>query len=115
PDGSEDFVVYCDTFGLGLGYVLMQGGKHRWIELFSDYDCEICYHHGKANVMADVLSRKERVKPKRVRAMNITLHSSVKNRILVAQKKASDESVRLQKSLDEMIKLRNDGALYYLG
>nr|GEY98662.1 hypothetical protein [Tanacetum cinerariifolium] len=41
----------------------------RWIELFSDYDCEIFYHPGKANVVADALSRKERVKPKRVRAI----------------------------------------------
>ncbi|GKG20881.1 putative reverse transcriptase domain-containing protein, partial [Tanacetum coccineum] len=37
----------------------------RLIELFSDYDCEIRYHPGKANVVADDLSRKERVKPKR--------------------------------------------------
>ncbi|GKE29489.1 putative reverse transcriptase domain-containing protein [Tanacetum coccineum] len=35
--------------------------QHRWIELFSDYDYEICYHPGKANVVADALSRKERV------------------------------------------------------
>nr|GEW81226.1 putative reverse transcriptase domain-containing protein [Tanacetum cinerariifolium] len=46
--------------------------QRRWIELFSDYDCEIRYHIGKANVVADALSRKERVKPKRVRAMNMT-------------------------------------------
>nr|GEV34799.1 hypothetical protein [Tanacetum cinerariifolium] len=55
------------------------------VELFSDYDCEICYHPGKGNVVADALSRKERVKPKRVRAMNMTLQSSVKDRILAAQ------------------------------
>nr|GEU29824.1 putative reverse transcriptase domain-containing protein [Tanacetum cinerariifolium] len=39
-------------------------------ELFSDYDCEIRYHPGKANVVADALSKKERVKPRRVRVMN---------------------------------------------
>ncbi|GJT11316.1 putative reverse transcriptase domain-containing protein [Tanacetum coccineum] len=139
PDGPEDFVVYCDALGLGLGCVLMQRGKviayasrqlkiheknytthdlelgaRRWIELFSDYDCEISYHHGKANVVADALSRKERVKPKRVRAMNMTLQSSIKDKILAAQKEASDKSTVLRKGLDEMIKLRNDGALYYL-
>ncbi|GKD24907.1 putative reverse transcriptase domain-containing protein, partial [Tanacetum coccineum] len=41
--------------------------QRRWIELFSDYDCEIRYHAGKANMVADALSRKERVKPKRVK------------------------------------------------
>nr|GEZ79561.1 hypothetical protein [Tanacetum cinerariifolium] len=88
PDGLKDFVVYCDAFGIGLGYVLMQrvmvrayassqkelNMRHRrWIELLSNYDCEIGYHPGKANVVADALCRKERVKPKRVRAINMTL------------------------------------------
>nr|GEV41395.1 hypothetical protein [Tanacetum cinerariifolium] len=65
-DGPKDFVVYCDASGLGLGCVLMQRGKRHWIELFSNYDCEIRYHPGRANLVADALSRKERVKPKRV-------------------------------------------------
>ncbi|GKD19725.1 putative reverse transcriptase domain-containing protein [Tanacetum coccineum] len=39
--------------------------QRRWIELFSDYDCKIYYHPGKVNVVADALSRKKRVKPKR--------------------------------------------------
>ncbi|GKD49569.1 putative reverse transcriptase domain-containing protein [Tanacetum coccineum] len=69
--------------------------QRRWIELFSDYNCEIRYHPGKANIVADALSRKERVKPKRVRAMNMTLQSSIKG-------------------LDEMIKCRSDRVLYYL-
>ncbi|GKE93821.1 putative reverse transcriptase domain-containing protein [Tanacetum coccineum] len=64
--------------------------QHRWIELFSDYDCKICYHPGKVNVVADALSMKERVKPKRVQAMNMTLQSSIKDRILAAQKEACD-------------------------
>ncbi|GJT83882.1 putative reverse transcriptase domain-containing protein [Tanacetum coccineum] len=88
--------------------------QHHWIKLFSDYDCEIRYHPGKVNVVADALSRKERVKPKRVQAMNMTLHSSIKGKILAAQEEASHESAGLQKGLDEMIERRSDGALYYL-
>nr|GFB64472.1 retrotransposon protein, putative, Ty1-copia subclass [Tanacetum cinerariifolium] len=41
------------------------------VELLSDYECEIKYHPGKENVVADALSRKERLKPRRVRAMNV--------------------------------------------
>ncbi|GJZ80415.1 putative reverse transcriptase domain-containing protein [Tanacetum coccineum] len=88
--------------------------QRRWIELFSDYDCEISYHPGKSNVVADALSRKERLKPKRIRAMNITLQSSIKDKILTAQKEASDESAGLQRGLDELIEHRSDEALYYL-
>nr|GEU91001.1 reverse transcriptase domain-containing protein [Tanacetum cinerariifolium] len=82
------------------------------LELFSDYDYGIRYHPGKVNVVADALSRKERVKPKRVRAMIITLQSCIKDRILPAQNEAVNESVGLQKGLDEMIEQRSDETLY---
>nr|GEX82481.1 putative reverse transcriptase domain-containing protein [Tanacetum cinerariifolium] len=104
PNGPNDFVVYCDASGIRLGCVLMQR------ELFSDYDYdyEIRYHLGKENVVADALSRKKRVKPKRVRAMNMTLQSSIKDRILTAQKKVVDESVGLHKGFDSQCKsIRN--------
>ncbi|GJR51094.1 putative reverse transcriptase domain-containing protein [Tanacetum coccineum] len=95
PEGSEDFVVYCDASLKGFGAVLMQREKctvyidhkslqyildqkelnmrqRRWIELLSDYDCVIRYHPGKANVVADALSRKDK-EPIRVRALVVTI------------------------------------------
>ncbi|GJR33021.1 putative reverse transcriptase domain-containing protein [Tanacetum coccineum] len=86
----------------------------RWIELFRDYDCEICFHPRKANVVADALSRKERVEPKRIQAMNMTFQSSIKDRILAAQKEAFDEPAERQRWMDEMIERRSDEAFYYL-
>ncbi|GKA13902.1 putative reverse transcriptase domain-containing protein [Tanacetum coccineum] len=132
PEGSEDFVVYCDASHKGLGAVLMQREKvisyasrqlkiheknytthdlehgsvvfsmklwrhylygtkctmftdhkslqhilnqkelnmrqRHWLELLSDYDCEIRYHLRKANVVTDALSRKDRSKPLRTEA-----------------------------------------------
>ncbi|GJT42901.1 putative reverse transcriptase domain-containing protein [Tanacetum coccineum] len=98
PDRPEDFGVYCNASGIGLGCVLMHRGKkelnmrqRHWIELFSDYNYEIRYHPGKANVVVDALSRKERVKLKRIRSMNMIVQSSIKDRILAAQKEAIDE------------------------
>ncbi|GJY50515.1 putative reverse transcriptase domain-containing protein [Tanacetum coccineum] len=88
--------------------------QRRWIELFSDYDCEIRYHPGKANVVADALSRKERVKPKRIRSMNMALYSSIKDTIIAAQEEASDEPTEMQQGMDELMKRRSDEALYYL-
>ncbi|GJV10947.1 putative reverse transcriptase domain-containing protein [Tanacetum coccineum] len=62
--------------------------QHRWLELLSDYDCDICYHPGKENVVADALSRKERVKPLRVRALVMNIGLNFPKQILEAQTEA---------------------------
>ncbi|GKA60123.1 putative reverse transcriptase domain-containing protein [Tanacetum coccineum] len=144
PEGSEDFVVYCDASLKGFGAVLMQREKviayasrklrkneenytthdlelgvvvfalrlwrhylydtkctvytdhkslqyildqkelnmrqRRWIELLSDYDCVIRYHPGKANVVADALSRKDK-EPIRVRALVVMVHNNLPEQI----------------------------------
>ncbi|GJV95823.1 putative reverse transcriptase domain-containing protein [Tanacetum coccineum] len=59
-----------------------------WLELLSDYDCEIRYHPRKANVVADALSRKEWNKPLRVRALVMTIGLNLPKQILNAQTKA---------------------------
>ncbi|GJX36819.1 hypothetical protein Tco_0248376 [Tanacetum coccineum] len=65
--------------------------QRRWIELFCDYEYEIRYHPGKANVVDDALSRRERVKPKRVREMAMTIQSGVKGMILAVQGEAFNQ------------------------
>nr|GEY54860.1 hypothetical protein [Tanacetum cinerariifolium] len=149
PEGSKDFVVYCDASHKSLGIVLMQREKliayasrklkiheknytthdlelgsvvftlkiwrhylygtkctmftdhkslqhildqkelnmrqRRWLELLSDYDCDIRYHPRKANIVADALSRKERDKPLRVRALVMTISLNLPKQILEAQ------------------------------
>ncbi|GJS13758.1 putative reverse transcriptase domain-containing protein [Tanacetum coccineum] len=54
------------THDLELGSVKeLNMRQRRWLELLSDYDCDIRYHPGKANVVANALSRKERIEPLR--------------------------------------------------
>ncbi|GKD33261.1 putative reverse transcriptase domain-containing protein [Tanacetum coccineum] len=62
--------------------------QRRWLEFLSDYDCEIRYHQRRANVVADALSRKERIKPLRVRALVMTIGLDLPKKILEAQTEA---------------------------
>ncbi|GKB89173.1 putative reverse transcriptase domain-containing protein [Tanacetum coccineum] len=90
PDGVEDFVVYCDASNQGLG---------------------------KANVMADALSRKERVKPRRVRAMVMIIQLGVRGMILAAQSEAfKQENVLAERlhGLDQQMERREDESLYFM-
>nr|GEU96101.1 putative reverse transcriptase domain-containing protein [Tanacetum cinerariifolium] len=76
-------VVFTDH--KSLQYILNQKElnlrQRRWIELLSDYDGEIRYLPGKVNVVVDALSRKERIKPLRVRALMMTIHNDLPKRI----------------------------------
>ncbi|GJZ53703.1 putative reverse transcriptase domain-containing protein, partial [Tanacetum coccineum] len=91
--------------------------QRRWIELFSYYECEIHYHPGKANIVANALSRKERVKPKRIRAMAMTIQSRVKRMILAAQSEAfKEENVPAERlhGLDQQMERKEDESLYFM-
>nr|GEX54613.1 putative reverse transcriptase domain-containing protein [Tanacetum cinerariifolium] len=84
-DGTEDFVVYCDASLKGFGAVLMQREKvityafrqlktHE--ENYTTHDLEI----GKANIVVDALSQKERERPLRVRSLVMTGHTDLLER-----------------------------------
>ncbi|KAI3715416.1 hypothetical protein L6452_22398 [Arctium lappa] len=180
PEGTDDFVVYCDASHQGLGCVLMQRNKviayasrqlkvheknytthdlelgavvfalkiwrhylfgtkctiytdhkslqhifgqkmlnmrqRRWVELLNDYECEIKYHPGKANVVADALSRKERVKPIRTRALGMLVQSSIKTQVREAQEKAlktENLSCEALHNLEKEFESRSDGVRYF--
>ncbi|KAD7477365.1 hypothetical protein E3N88_00501 [Mikania micrantha] len=182
PEGSDDFIVYCDASNLGLGCVLMQRDKviayasiqlkvheknytthdldlgdvvfalkiwrhylygtkcviytdhkslqhilnqkelnmtqRRWVELLTDYDCEIRYHPSKSNVVADALSRKEPVKPIRVRAVEIKTQPNLKDLIRIAQQQVvinNQLKAELDCRLEDKLEPRSDGVLYFNG
>ncbi|GJR61854.1 putative reverse transcriptase domain-containing protein [Tanacetum coccineum] len=88
--------------------------QRRWIELLSDYDSEIRYHPGKANVVADTLSRKEMSEPLRVRALVMTIGLDLPSRILEAQKEAVKIGNIEAEDIGAMLKkleARTDGTL----
>ncbi|GJS80740.1 putative reverse transcriptase domain-containing protein [Tanacetum coccineum] len=78
--------------------------QRLWLELLSDYDCEIRYHPRKANLVADALSRKERIKHLRVRALVMTIGLNFPVKILNAQAEAKKEKNYQTDDLCGMIK-----------
>ncbi|GKC34872.1 putative reverse transcriptase domain-containing protein [Tanacetum coccineum] len=101
-------VIYTDHKSLQhiFDQKVLNMRQRRWIELFNDYDCEIRYHPFKENVVADALSRKERMKSRRARAMSMTIHSILKASILEVQSKASKgatTSAKMLKGLDKQL------------
>ncbi|GJU01823.1 putative reverse transcriptase domain-containing protein [Tanacetum coccineum] len=137
PEGSEDFVVCCDASIKGLGAVLMQRMKviayaSRQLKIheknYTTHDLELGavvfalkiwrhYLYGtkwKANVIADALSRKERIEPLRVRALVMTIGLDLPSRILEAQREAVKiENINAEDISGMLKKLeaRSDGTL----
>ncbi|GKA58902.1 putative reverse transcriptase domain-containing protein [Tanacetum coccineum] len=89
---------YQDKFVIAfINDILIYSESKEDHKLFSNYDYEIRYHSRNVNVVADALSRKERVKPRRVRAMSMTIQSSVKDKILAAQGEATKVKAEQQR------------------
>ncbi|GJX99258.1 putative reverse transcriptase domain-containing protein [Tanacetum coccineum] len=112
PEGNDNFVVYCDASHQGLGAKELNMRQRRWLELLADYDCEIRYHPGKANVVADALSRKERIKPLRVRSLVMTIHPKLPSQILKAQTEAlKEENIKVEnlRGMNKAFEIRPDG------
>ncbi|GJQ89565.1 putative nucleotidyltransferase, ribonuclease H [Tanacetum coccineum] len=112
-------VIYTDHKSLQHIFDQKELNMHqrRWIELFSDYECEIRYHPGKANVVADALSRKERLKPRRVRAMAVTIQIRMREKIQATQsKELKQENILMENlhGLDQQIEKKEGESLYFI-
>nr|GEZ98532.1 putative reverse transcriptase domain-containing protein [Tanacetum cinerariifolium] len=85
-------MVYTDH--KSLQYILDQNElnmrQRRWVKLLSDYDCKNRYHPGKANVVADALSRKDK-EPIRFRVLVVTIYNNLPEQIRNAQAEACDK------------------------
>nr|GEY80581.1 reverse transcriptase domain-containing protein [Tanacetum cinerariifolium] len=123
PEGSENFVVYCDALHKGLGAVLMQKEKviayaSRQLKVheknYTTHDLELGavvfalkmwrhYLYGKTNVVVDALSRKEKNKLLRVRALVMNIGLNLPKQILNAQSKARKEENFINEDLHGMI------------
>jgi hypothetical protein len=85
--------------------------QRRWIELLNDYDCEICYHPGKANVVADALSRKTHVI-----LHSIQVQTNLREHILLAQQlSVSEENLHKELScgVELLLETKPNGLLYF--
>ncbi|GKB31437.1 putative reverse transcriptase domain-containing protein [Tanacetum coccineum] len=112
---GDSCVVFTDH--KSLQYILNQKElnlrQRRWIELLSDYDCEIRYHPGKSNVVVDALSRKERNKPLCIQALMMTVHNDLPKQIREAREEAiKGENVKaenLGRLIKQIVEFRPDG------
>ncbi|GKB99372.1 putative reverse transcriptase domain-containing protein [Tanacetum coccineum] len=85
--------------------------QRRWLELLADYDCEIRYHPRKVNVIVDALSRKEQIKPLRVRSLVMTIHPKLPSQILKAQTEAlKEENIKAEnlRGMDKAFEISSD-------
>ncbi|XP_071689284.1 uncharacterized protein [Rutidosis leptorrhynchoides] len=88
-----------------------------WVELLNDYDFDIPYHPRKANVVANALSRKEKVKPLRVRALNMTVRTNLTSQMRDAQLEVLKEGniiTESLKGLDKKFTIREAGTRYFI-
>ena len=112
------FTIYTDHKSLQHIYDQKELNmrQRRWVELLKDYDCAIKYHPGKANVVADALSRKETDKPRRVRALQLTIHANLPDQIRDAQLEAlKDENLpsEVMRGMNKQLETKSDGVRYF--